>query len=287
MTGLQKWRLPGGGRIDRSRPLQFRFNSKPYGGFQGDTLASALLANGVHLIARSFKYHRPRGVLGAGSEEPNALVQWETGAFTTPNVRATQIELYEGLTAASVNAWPSVETDFGAVNAVFGRMLVAGFYYKTFMWPKLFWDRLYEPAIRRMAGMGRAPALPDPDKYDRMFTHCDVLVIGAGPAGLAAAVAAGRTGARVLLVDEQNEPGGSLLAHPETIDGGPGMQWVERAIAELATTPEVRDAGRAADRPSRSWTLRTPSARAALARPRQTGRARHRCPRAPAGVRRK
>jgi sarcosine oxidase, subunit alpha len=240
MTGLQKWRLPVGGRIDRSRPLQFRFNSKLYGGFQGDTLASALLANGVHLIARSFKYHRPRGVLGAGSEEPNALVQWETGAFTTPNVRATQIELYEGLTAASVNAWPSVETDFGAVNAVFGRMLVAGFYYKTFMWPKLFWDRLYEPAIRRMAGMGRAPALPDPDKYDRMFTHCDVLVIGAGPAGLAAAVAAGRTGARVLLVDEQNEPGGSLLAHSETIDGGPGMQWVERAIAELATTPEVR-----------------------------------------------
>jgi sarcosine oxidase subunit alpha len=171
MTNLQAWRLSVGGRIDRSQPLQFRFNGKPYGGFHGDTLASALLANGVRLIARSFKYHRPRGILGAGSEEPNALVQWETGPFTAPNMRATQIELYEGLAAASVNAWPSVETDLGAVNSLFGGMLVAGFYYKTFMWPKSFWDRLYEPAIRRMAGMGRAPALPDPDIYDRMFAH--------------------------------------------------------------------------------------------------------------------
>ncbi|HEY7245546.1 MAG TPA: sarcosine oxidase subunit alpha family protein [Xanthobacteraceae bacterium] len=233
------YRLPVGGRIDRTRPLEFRFNGKRYCGFRGDTLASALLANGVHFVARSFKYHRPRGILSAGSEEPNALVQLENGAFSTPNVRATQIELYEGLEASSVNAWPSLESDLGAINALFGRMLVAGFYYKTFMWPKSFWARFYEPVIRRVAGLGKPPAAPDPDIYERMFAHCDVLVVGAGPAGLAAALAAGQTGARVFLVDEQNEPGGSLLARREIIGGIPGMDWVGRTVAELSAMPEM------------------------------------------------
>jgi sarcosine oxidase, subunit alpha len=232
------FRLAAGGRIDRSEPIGFAFNGRQYLGCRGDTLASALIANGVHLVARSFKYHRPRGVLTAGCEEPNALVQWERGPYTTPNVRATQLELYDGLDAASVNAWPSVDYDVGAANALFSRMLVAGFYYKTFMRPAHLWERLYEPAIRRMAGIGRSPTLPDPDRYDRTFAHCDVLVVGAGPAGLAAALAAGRTSARVMLVDEQNEPGGSLLSSRESIGGVSGAEWVEQTVAEIACQPE-------------------------------------------------
>ncbi len=233
-------RTANGGRIDRSRPLSFMFDGVTYGGFAGDTLASALLANGVHLVGRSFKYHRPRGVLTAGADEPNALVQLERGARTEPNLRATQVELYQGLVATSVNAWPSLTHDLGAVNQLLSRFFVAGFYYKTFMRPKVLWDRVYEPFLRRMAGLGRAPELPDPDIYDKMHVHCDVLVVGAGPAGLAAALAAGRTGARVILMDEQAEAGGSLLSSAESLDGKPAPDWVADALAELASLPAVR-----------------------------------------------
>jgi sarcosine oxidase subunit alpha len=242
------YRLSEGGRIERDRPLSFTFNGKRYVGYAGDTLASALLANGVSVVARSWKYHRPRGVVGRGVEVPNALVQLETGARTTPNACATEVELYEGLTATSVNCWPSVDHDWMAVSGMFGRLMPAGFYYKTFMWPKGLWMK-YEHYIRKASGLGVAPLLPDADRYDKMNAHCDVLVVGGGPAGLAAALAAGRSGARVMLVDEQNEFGGSLLQTANAtsrtvssyaIDGMGPLAWVERTIAELAALPEVR-----------------------------------------------
>src|ERR1044071_4324559 len=162
----QPYRLPQGGRIDRSRPIRFTFNDRNYGGYQGDTLASALLANGVALVGRSFKYHRPRGIMSAGAEEANALIQLGAGARREPNLRATQIELHAGLVAASVNCWPSVELDIGAVNNALSRLFPAGFYYKTFMWPPSFWMK-YEQVTRRAAGLGRSPAEPDPDRYDK------------------------------------------------------------------------------------------------------------------------
>ncbi|WP_248304547.1 sarcosine oxidase subunit alpha [Breoghania sp. L-A4] len=233
-------RAASGGLIDRERTLSFTFNGKGYQGHPGDTLASALLANGVHLVGRSFKYHRPRGILSAGAEEPNALIQLETGSWTEPNLRATQIELYDGLIAASQNAWPSVAFDVGAVNNIFSKLFVAGFYYKTFMHPRSFWMRVYEPLIRRAAGLGRAPKQRDPDVYDKAHAHCDVLVAGAGPAGLMAALAAGRSGARVILADEQPMLGGSLLGSDDTIEGLPARDWVARAHSELAAMPEVR-----------------------------------------------
>jgi sarcosine oxidase subunit alpha len=236
---MQPYRLAMGGRIDRAQPLSFTFNRERYQGFLGDTLASALLANGIHFVARSFKYHRPRGILSAGAEEPNALVQLEEAAYTEPNLRATQIELYDGLLAASVNTWPTLRHDWGALNDALSRFLIAGFYYKTFMRPRFLWERLYEPFLRRMAGMGNAPGFPDPDIYDRMYLHCDVLVAGGGPAGITAALAAGRTGARVILADEQTEFGGNLLSSCDMIDGRPAMEWVATALAELATLPEV------------------------------------------------
>ena len=235
----QPHRLPTGGRIDRTRVVSFHFNGRPYTGYYGDTLASALLANGVHLVGRSFKYHRPRGILSAGSEEPNALVQLGDGAVTDPNMRATQIELYDGLRASSQNCWPSVSFDIAAVNNAFSRFLPAGFYYKTFMWPRRLW-RHYEFFIRHAAGLGRAPSGPDPDRYDKMHVHCDVLVVGGGPAGLAAALAAGRTGARVILADEQAELGGALLSRHASIDGQTAAEWVKGAVAELMTMQEVR-----------------------------------------------
>jgi len=235
----QRYRLPQGGRIDRSRPLRFTFNDRSYDGYLGDTLASALLANGVTLVGRSFKYHRPRGIMSAGAEEPNALVQLGGGAHTEPNVRATVAELYDGLSANSQNCWPSVELDIGAVNSLAARMFPAGFYYKTFMWPPSFWMR-YEAVIRRMAGLGMAPLAPDPDHYDKTHAHCDVLVIGGGPAGLAAALAAGRTGARVVLCDEQAEFGGQLLGAPETIDGRSSADWLDDTLNTLNAMPDVR-----------------------------------------------
>jgi sarcosine oxidase, subunit alpha len=242
--------LSEGGRIDRSRPLSFTFNGKRYMGCAGDTLASALLANGVVVVARSWKYHRPRGLVGSGVEEPNALVQLETGARTVPNARATEVELYDGLTATSVNCWPSVDYDLMAMTGMFSRLMPAGFYYKTFMWPKSLWMK-YEHYIREASGLGVAPALPDAERYDKVNAHCDVLVVGGGPAGLSAALAAGRRGARVMLVDEQNEFGGSLLqmrhasddrvgGNACTIDGVSPLAWVARTAAELAGMPEVR-----------------------------------------------
>ena len=232
-------RLPEGGRVDRGRPIDFSFNGKSYTGFQGDTLTSALLANGVRLVGRSFKYHRPRGIIGSGVEEPNALVQLGTGAATLPNYVATQVELYDGLEASSVNCWPSVEFDLRAVNGLVSRFLPPGFYYKTFMWPKALWP-FYERQLRKAGGLGVAPEAPDVDRYDKMHAHCDVLVVGSGPAGLAAALEAGRVGARVILVDEQQELGGSLLATRRSIGGVEADDWLESALAELGGMDHVR-----------------------------------------------
>jgi len=230
-------RLPAGGRIDRSDALNFTFNGRPYGGYAGDTLASALLANGVRTVGRSFKLHRPRGVFAAGVEEPNAIVTVGTGAYAEPNLKATLVELHHGLEAASVNAWPSVDFDLaGVAGALFGRFLPGGFYYKTFIRPR--WGT-WEPFVRRAAGLGKAPAEPDPESYEHRHAHCDVLVVGGGPAGLAAALAAGRAGARVILADLDREFGGSLLWEPVEIDGRDGMAWVAQALAELAALPDV------------------------------------------------
>ena len=235
----QAWRAGSSGAIDRAAPLTFSFNGNAYRGYRGDTLASALLANGVHLVGRSWKYHRPRGIVAAGIEEPNAIVQLGAGARTVPNAVATCIELYDGLTAQSVNCWPSLERDYRSVADLFGRLLPAGFYYKTFMWPRRWWSR-YEHYIRNAAGLGTAPRESDPDRYEKMNAHCDVLVVGAGPAGLAAALAAGRTGARVILADEQSEFGGSLLGSREALNEDHGLQWVRETVAELAALEEVR-----------------------------------------------
>ena len=235
----QKDRLGTGGRINRAIPLTFTFNGRSYQGYQGDTLASALLANGVHFVARSWKYHRPRGIVTAGVEEPNAVVQLERGAYTVPNARATEIELYQGLVATSVNAVPSIENDRLAVNQKIARFIPAGFYYKTFMWPRKWWPK-YEEKIREAAGLGRAPETTDADRYDKCFAHCDVLVVGGGPSGLAAAYAAGQAGARVILVDDQRELGGTLLSCRAQIDGKPASQWVEKIEAALAAMPDVK-----------------------------------------------
>ena len=239
-----RFRLPSGGRIDRERPVSFSFDGQTYSGHAGDTLASALLANGVRLVGRSFKYHRPRGVMTDGVEEPNALVQLGIGASSEPNARATQVEIHDGLTAASQNCWPSVRFDAGAVNGLLGALFPAGFYYKTFMWPGRWWMK-YEYFIRRAAGLGRAPSGPDPDSYDKSYGHCDVLVIGAGPSGLAAAHAAGRTGARVLVVDERSEPGGHLLGTRQAIDDAPAQEWVSAMVSDLAAMEDVRILSRA------------------------------------------
>lgn len=233
----QRHRLADGGLIDRSRPYSFTFNGRALQGYAGDTLASALLANGVSVVGRSFKYHRRRGIFSAGSEEPNALVQLETAARTEPNMRATQVELYDRLTAASQNCWPSLEFDINALTDVFSRFLPAGFYYKTFMWPRSWWMR-YEQYIRNAGGMGVSPRTPDPDHYVHCHAHCDVLVVGGGPAGLSAALAAARAGARVILATEDFAWGGSLLAERAEIDGRPVLEWVRNSVAELAAHPD-------------------------------------------------
>ncbi|WP_027948038.1 sarcosine oxidase subunit alpha family protein [Litchfieldella anticariensis] len=233
-------RLTRGGRIDRSRKLSFTFNGKPYQGHAGDTLASALLANGVDIVNRSFKYSRPRGIVAAGAEEPNAVVQLgKCEAGQVPNVRATQQALYDGLEARSTNGWPNVQRDLmSVIGKLGGKFMPPGFYYKTFMAPASMW-MTYEKYIRKSAGLGRSPTEPDPDIYDHMNQHCDVLVIGAGPAGLAAALAAARSGARVIVADEQEEMGGSLLDSRELLDDQPAEQWVAEALQALADMDNV------------------------------------------------
>ena len=229
-----------GGLIDRSQTLRFHFDGLPYTGHAGDTLASALLANGVRLMGRSFKYHRPRGPISAGSEEPNALVELRSGARQEPNTRATVAELFDGLTAQSQNRWPSLKFDALAINDRFNSFLTAGFYYKTFMWPASFWEKVYEPIIRRAAGLGSLTRLEDPDTYDKGFLHCDILIIGAGPAGLSAALTAGRSGARVILADEDFRMGGRLNAETFALGDQSGAAWADAAVGELASLPNVR-----------------------------------------------
>jgi sarcosine oxidase subunit alpha len=235
-------RIAGAGRLTPAKTVRFTFDGEQYTGLEGDTLASALIANGIHLVGRSFKYHRPRGFLSAGAEEPNALVNISRDkARSTPNVRATVQELYDGLTAKSQNRWPSLAVDIGAVNNIASPLFAAGFYYKTFMWPKAAWKKLYEPNIRAAAGLGVAPDEPDPDHYANRFAHCEVLVIGGGAAGLSAALAAAESGVRVILADEQAEIGGALSWESGArIDGMDGYAWAQQARAKLAAMDNVR-----------------------------------------------
>ncbi|MET3596259.1 sarcosine oxidase subunit alpha [Mesorhizobium shonense] len=245
-SASQSHRLPGDGMIDRRSPLRFSFDGKAMTGFAGDTLASALVANGVKLVARSFKYHRPRGIVTAGSEEPSGLVEMRTGARREPNTRATTQELYDGLIANSQNRWPSLRHDLMSINQLFAPIFVAGFYYKTFMWPAKFWESIYEPMIRRAAGLGKSAELPDPDHYDKAWAHCDVLVVGGGPAGLSAALAAGRAGSRVILVEEDTLLGGRLLGDGGEIDGMDAREWLRSTTRELVSLPNVRIMNRTA-----------------------------------------
>ena len=233
-------RIAGKGLIDRSRTVGFRFDGKDYTGFEGDTLASALLASGVKVFGRSFKYHRPRGVMTAGSEEPNALVTVGRGAAQVPNVRATVQEIHAGLEARGQNAWPSVNLDLMGVNDLFAPFFSAGFYYKTFMWPRAFWEKLYEPAIRRAAGLGALSGKHNDESYEKAWAHCDLLVIGSGPAGLMAALTAARAGADVILAEEDHQMGGRCLAETFEIGDKPAADWAAGVVAELEAMPNVR-----------------------------------------------
>lgn len=238
---MNAFRKTGRGYVDPSHVINFTFDGKSYRGLAGDTVASALLANGVHLMGRSFKYHRPRGVLGAGSEEPNALISVDRGeGRVTPNVRATTQEIFEGLKAESQNRAPNLKFDMGAFNNIFSMFFPAGFYNKTFLWPKSFWDKVYEPFIRNLAGLGPAPKAADPDVYASNYGHCEVLIIGAGPAGIAAALSAAKSGERVILVDENPQMGGSLLAADVEINGAAARDWLKKSLATLAKLENVR-----------------------------------------------
>ena len=234
----QSYRISEGGRVNREQTVNFMFNGKQYQGLQGDTLASALLANGVHMIGRSWKYHRPRGIISSGAEEPNAIFQLEKGKWTIPNARGTQVELYDDLDASSVNCWPSLDFDLLSINSKFSRLMPAGFYYKTFMWPKSMWLK-YEHFIRKASGLGEAPTETDSDRYEHTHRHCDVLIVGGGVAGITAALNAGRSGARVILADEQPEMGGLTLGSKAQIDGIDATQWIEHSLNELSQMPEV------------------------------------------------
>ncbi len=235
----QNFRLDNVGLINRRKKISFKFNRKKYFGYEGDTLASALLANGIHLVGRSFKYHRPRGFIGSGVEESNAQVQLYSGDKTDPNAIATTVELVEGMVAKSQNCWPSVSFDLGEINNLLSKFFPAGFYYKTFMWPKNFWYKIYEPIIRKAAGLGVAPLKPDPDRYEHKFEYCDILIAGSGPSGLASALAAAKNGAKVILAEDKPRFGGSLLTNEVTIGNKKGKEWANETIKQLKAMPNV------------------------------------------------
>jgi len=233
---LENLRVKASNFIDETTRVSFKFNGKTYYGFKGDTLASALISNNVHLVGRSFKYHRPRGIMTAGSEEPNAIVQLGSdNALTEPNVRATEVEIYEGLEAMSQNCWPSVNFDIGGINNILSPFLPAGFYYKTFMWPASFWEK-YEYFIRKSAGLGKSPTKPDPDIYDHKYIHCDVLIIGAGISGIIAAKIAAKNNLKTLLLEEKNELGGSTIYQNSDffkIQNKKSSDWLKNEINEI------------------------------------------------------
>ena len=235
----QDFRLDNIGLINRDKKISFKFNGKNYFGYEGDTLASALIANGVHLVGRSFKYHRPRGFFGSGIDESYAIVQLYRNNETDPNVRATEQELFEGLEAKSVNCWPSVNFDIGAINNFFNKFIPAGFYYKTFMWPKSFWYKVYEPFIRLAAGFGVASIKHDKERYEHKYEYCDLLITGSGPSGLASAYAAEKNGARVILAEDKPRFGGSLLTSDVTIGNQSGEEWANSIVTELKEMPNV------------------------------------------------
>ena len=235
----QDFRLDSIGLINRDKKILFKFNGKSYFGYEGDTLASALIANGVHLVGRSFKYHRPRGFFGAGVDEPYAIVQLYRNNETDPNVRATEQEIFEGLEATSVNCWPSVNFDVGAINNFLNKFFPAGFYYKTFMWPKSFWYKVYEPFIRKSAGFGIASTKHDKERYEHKYEYCDLLITGSGPSGLASAYAAAKNGARVILAEDKPRFGGSLLTSDVNIGNQSGKEWADNIITELKEMPNV------------------------------------------------
>ena len=233
-------RVSGKGLINREKTLNFKFDGHNYKGFEGDTVASALLASGKKVFGRSFKYHRPRGVLTAGSEEPNALITVGQGAFQDPNIRATTQEIFEGLVTKSQNNWPNLQYDILSINDLFSDFLGAGFYYKTFMWPKSFWEKIYEPFIRRAAGLGALSGLHNSDTYEKAYAFCDLLIIGGGPSGLIAAKIAAEAGLDVILAEQEPIFGGRLNSETEKVDGISGSDWAVKIIEELKELDNVR-----------------------------------------------
>ena len=233
-------RISGKGLINREKLVNFKFDGSDYKGFEGDTVASALLASGKKLFGRSFKYHRPRGVLTAGSEEPNAILTVGQGAFQDPNIRATTQEIFEGLITKSQNNWPNLHYDILSANDLFSDFLGAGFYYKTFMWPKSFWEKVYEPFIRRAAGLGAFSGLHNSDTYEKAYTFCDLLIIGGGPSGLMAAKIAAEAGLDVIIVEQEPIFGGRLISETEEVDGMPGSVWAAKTVKNLEELNNVR-----------------------------------------------